>query len=524
VTTRLVAAALFLFTVAISAQQPPFDGKTLWRHVEVLAADDMEGRAPGSAGLVRAEAYVVDQLKAIGLAPAGTNGYFQPLTLVRRKVIEADSNVALVREGRVQPLTIGEHASILNDIDAASTVDAPLIFLGYGLRIPSKHYDDFAGLDLKGKIAVTVPGTPEGIEPDLAVQLAQPATRWQQFRDAGMIGWVEIAAPEASWTFIRDANMTTTLSLAGDQFSDGKGQQIHVLFNPAHADLLLDGTGHSAKELFALGQAYRPLPRFPLKARLRATTRMSRTILNSSNVIARLDGDDPVLRHEYVVLSAHIDHLGIREPVNGDRIYNGAVDNASGVAALLDIAQSLKREGVRPKRSVLFAFVTAEEDGKLGSRYFAARPTVNRGSIVADLNIDGIQAVVPLKALQVLGAEESDLGQVARRIAAEHHVDIEGDIEFQAGRFATGSDQGSFAFAGIPAVKLNVGFPGDLAAVQQKWRREHYHTPFDDAQQPINFESIARYEEIARDLLLAVANAPRRPAWKPGSVYERYAR
>jgi Zn-dependent M28 family amino/carboxypeptidase len=245
--------------------------------------------------------------------------------------------------------------------------------------------------------------------------------------------------------------------------------------------------------------------------------------VHSANLVAKLEGSDSRLRNEYVVLSAHIDHLGVREPVNGDRIYNGAVDNASGVAALLDIASALRRDGARPKRSVLFTFFTSEEDGKLGSKYFVTHPTVDRKSIVADLNIDGIQAIVPLKAVQVLGAEESDLGDTARRIVASYRVGMDIELEFQSSRFANSSDHASFAFAGIPAVKLNVGFPGDLNAVQQKWRRERYHTPFDDAQQPIDLETIATYEEIARALLLEVTNNPHRPEWKPSSFYRRNA-
>lgn len=294
------------------------------------------------------------------------------------------------------------------------------------------------------------------------------------------------------------------------------------MFNPAHADKLFEGTGHTAEEVFALGKAGKSLPRFPLRVSLRATTRVLKEFVGSANVVAKLEGSDARLRNEYLVLSAHVDHLGIREPVNGDRIYNGAIDNASGVAALLDIAAALKREGTRPRRSVLFTFFTAEEGGKLGSRYFTAHPTVDRKSMVANINIDGIQAIVPLKAILVLGADESDLGDASRRVAASHNVAMDIDLEPRSTRLTCCSDQASFVFAGIPAVKLNVGFPGELNAVQQRWRRERYHTPFDDPQQPINLETVAKYEEIARALILEVANNRRRPEWKSSSFYKRY--
>jgi Zn-dependent M28 family amino/carboxypeptidase len=520
----VVLGAFVSIGLCAAAQQRTFDGKTLWSHVEILAADDMEGRAPGSTGLNRAEAYVVNQLKKIGLTPAGVNGYYQPVKLLRRTVAESDSNAALLRDGKPEPLVLGEDAFFPNDVDHTHQVEAPLVFLGYGLQIPERHYDDFAGLDLKGKIAVTVPGRPEEIAEGLAVQYSATSRRWKQFRDAGLVGWVEIAAPEASWSFLRDAITSTTMYLARDEVNDANRQQMRMVFNPAHADKLFEGSGHTAQDVFALGKAYKRLPRFPLRVSLRATTRMLKESVDSANLVAKLEGSDPRLRNEYVVLSAHIDHLGVREPVNGDRIYNGAVDNASGVAALLDIADALKREAVRPRRSVLFTFFTAEEEGKLGSEYFTAYPTVDHRSMVADLNIDGIQAIVPLKAMQVLGAEESTLGETARRVAASYQVGMDTDVDYQFSRFANSSDQRSFAFAGIPALKLNVGFPGELNAVQQRWRRERYHTPFDDPQQPINLETIAAYEEIARALLLDVANEPRRPQWNSSSFYRRYAR
>ena len=517
-----ILGGFFLLAIRAADQQYHFDGKTLWHHVEVLAADDMEGRAPGSHGLERAEAYAIDQSKEFGLAPAGVNGYFQPVKLVNREVAEMNSSAALVRDGEAEPLVLREDVFFTNDVDQPPKLEAPLVFLGYGLQIPEKNYDDFAGLDLKGKVAVTVPGVPNGVEGPLASHYLANPRRWKQFRDAGVAGWIEIAAPEASWSFLVGAITTTRIYLAGDEFNDAKGQQLHAVFNPAHADKLFEGTGHTAEEVFALGKAGKRLPRFPLRASLRSTTRMRTEFFDSANVVAKLEGTDARLRNEYVVLSAHIDHLGIREPVNGDRIYNGAIDNASGVATLLDIAAALKQDGTRPKRSVLFTFFTAEEGGQLGSRYFTAHPPVDRKSIVADINVDEIQAYVPLKAMLVFGVDESDLGDAARRAVASHNLPMDIDLEPQANRFINSSDQGSFALAGIPAIVLKVGFPGELAAAQRAWRRERKHTPFDDTQQPINFETIATYEEIARALLLDVANNPRRPQWKSSSFYNRY--
>jgi Zn-dependent M28 family amino/carboxypeptidase len=280
---------------------------------------------------------------------------------------------------------------------------------------------------------------------------------------------------------------------------------------------LFAGTGHTAHELLATARAGEPLPRFDMAVRIRARTRVVKTSVESANLIAKLEGSDPKLKHEYVLLSAHIDHLGLRDPVNGDAIYNGAIDNASGVAVLLDIAAQLNTENTRPRRSVLFAFFTAEEGGLLGSKYFVAHSTVDSRSIVANINVDNVQAVVPLKAIEVLGMDASDIGDAVRRVVAAQGLAL--DVDERLGN----SDHLTFIEHGIPAVKVNVGFLGEMVAIQEQWRRERYHTPFDDLLQPVDLESAAKYEQFVSGLLLDIANNPRRPAWKANSFYRRYA-
>lgn len=193
--TALVLSATVLITMYAAAQQQHFDGKTLWHHVEVLAADDMEGRGTGTPGLERAQAYVVDQLEKAGLTPAGVNGFFQPVSIEESRI--SDCSAALVREGRIESLALTEDAACTTFVRMPAKVDAPLVFVGYGLRVPEKGYDDFAGLDLKGKIAVTIPGQPEGVDGPLAAHYM--ARRWQQFREAGLIGWIFIPVPSAPW-------------------------------------------------------------------------------------------------------------------------------------------------------------------------------------------------------------------------------------------------------------------------------------------------------------------------------------
>lgn len=512
--TILAVAIAVLCTASYVLSAQHFDGKSWRHHVEVLAADNMEGRGLGSAGLKRAQDYVVANLRKQGIAPAGVNGYYQPLRVVIREVIAGESKAALVRDGKSIPLTLGEDVVFTPSVELSSAVDAPLVFIGYGLKIPEKNHDDFAGIALKGKVAVSLSWPPQGVTGLLATHYLAAHRRWEQLRAAGAIGWIHFAWPGADWSFVSGIGSGATTDLVSDN-SSAQPNVLAMLFNPAHADKLFEGSGHTAQELLTLARAGKPVPRFDLPVRIRATPRMKKRFLDSANVIAKLDGRDPQLRNEYVVVSAHLDGRGIRDAVKGDAIFNGAIDNASGVATLLDIATQLKRDAGSPRRSVLFAFFTAEEGGLLGSKYFVAHPTVASKSIVANLNVDNVQVIVPLSAVEVLGMDDSDLGDVVRRVTTSQGLSL--DLDSRLGN----SDHLSFIDAGIPAIKINVGFPGELAAVQEAWRKERYHTPFDDLQQPLNLEAAAKYEEFVLALLLEVGNGSRRPEWKPGSFYRR---
>src|SRR4029077_17050926 len=246
--------------------------------------------------------------------------------------------------------------------------------------------------------------------------------------------------------------------------------------------------------------------------------------VESSNIVAKLTGSDPALKNEFVVLSAHIDHIGIGAPINGDRIYNGAMDNGSGSALAMDIAASLKAHPEKVQRSILFLLVTAEHKGLLGSKYFAAHPTVPSKSIIADVNVDMFLPIVPLKILKIEGIEESDLRPRARAIAQSMGIKPTADPEPLRNAFIR-SDQYNFIKKGVPAVKCDVGF--ELGTPEQKifkdWLTHPYHAPSDDVNQTVHLSSAPLYEEFTRRLLLETANTPARPQWKPDSFFRRYA-
>ena len=313
-------------------------------------------------------------------------------------------------------------------------------------------------------------------------------------------------------------------ALADDSLGDTPGQRIALTVNPATAERWFAGSGHTAADMLALAEERKPLPRFPLSGQLHGTLVTSSSPLESDNVIGVLPGTDPQLRREYLVLSAHLDHLGRGEPVNGDSIYNGAMDNASGMATLLDVARRLGESGVRLRRSILFLAVTAEEHGLLGSRYFTVHPTVPASAIVADLNTDMFLPLFPMRSLIVNGVEESDLADDLRRVARAAGIEILGDPEPERNAFVR-SDQYSFIRRGIPALAFKIGWTLGSPEHQtvKRWRTERYHAPSDDLNQPLDLQAADDFTRLYTALVEAIANRDTRPRWNDSSFFKRFA-
>jgi Zn-dependent M28 family amino/carboxypeptidase len=509
------------------AAEPRFDGKSWWYYVKILAADEMEGRETGSLGLRKAQEYVVSQMKQAGLEPVGAKGYYQPVRFVSRQVVERESGLELVHNGQTQSLTLGEDAIFSTRVNLASALEAPLVFLGYGLKVPEKDYDDLAGQDLKGKVAVLFAGAPEEIPGALASHYQSAGERWKALYKAGAVGIITIPNPafmDIPWSRISANRNHPSMALQGQEFDETAGEELAVTFNPEHADKLFAGSGHTMQEMLDLLKARKQMPRFPLAINIKSRALVTRKDVESANLVAQLTGGDPRLKGEYVVLSAHLDHLGIGEPIHGDRIYNGAMDNASGSAVLLDMIAALKKSPRKPKRSLLFLFVTGEEKGLLGSRYFTAHPTVKPESMIANINIDMFLPIVPLKVLTVYGLAESDLGDAARDAAQALGVQVQADPEPQRNAFIR-SDQYNFIRHGIPAVAMGVGFVKGSPEQEtfKTWLTQRYHAPSDDTDQPVDLAAAGKYEEIIRALTLRAADEAKRPQWKTDSFFRRYA-
>lgn len=518
----LLPTVLMLSTLPLPAQGP---AEKWWAHVTFLASDAMNGRDTGSPGHRKAAEYIAAEFKRAGLTPGGTNGYFQPIRFRSRRIVEDQSSLSLVRPGgAVEHVVLGDEATFSMRIEPAPSVEAPIVFAGYGLQVPEARHDDLAGLDVKGKIVMLVTGGPSSIPGPLLAHYQ--SVRWEYLKKAGAIGVFGIQNPKGQdipWERSKLSRFMPALAIADPALDETLGQQVAVTINAAKADKFLVGSGHTMKELLALSNEGRVLPRFAIPSAARVMVTIDAKPLESDNVIGILPGTDPVLRSEYVVISAHFDHVGSGEPIAGDRIYNGAMDNASGIATLIETAAAAAAQGGF-KRSIVFAAVTAEEKGLLGSRYFANKPTVPASSIVADLNTDMFLPLFPLKSLIVQGLEESDLADDLKRVARPMAIEVLSDPEPERNAFVR-SDQYSFIKTGVPSLSLKVGFARNSPEheIVKRWRTERYHAPSDDLAQPIDRQAAEDFGKVYLKVVEAVANRAARPQWNRDSFFRRFA-
>ena len=524
---RLLVCLSFLGTVAAGPDWEAL-GKRWWAHVKFLADDRLEGRNTGSAGFERAADYVVEQFKEAGLKPAGEQSYRQTVEFNAMQIDESASSIELVRDGQAMPVKLGDEAFFdLMHSELSPAVEAAAVFVGYGLTVPELNYDDFAGLDLKGKVAVYVKGGPKTMSTEIKAHYQSGDERRKALRKAGAIGVASIPDPKAievPWSRTAATRLQPEMELSDKPAGKQTDLQVALTINPAHAEVLFAGSGHGFQEVLSALEADKPLPHFPLAVRLRTKLSMNKWKVKSENLAGMLVGSDPAQSKEYVVISAHLDHLGIGAPVDGDKIYNGAMDDASGIASLIEIARGMKESGAKPKRSILFLAVTGEEKGLLGSRYFAEHPTVDRKNIVADLNMDMYLPLFPLKYLEVQGLNESTLGEDLRAVCEQAGVQVQADKQPDHIRFIR-SDQYSFIRKGVPSLAFKFGWlPGTPEEKRfNDWYKERYHGPADDLSQPVDLAGAAQFNAILEKLALRVADEAQRPAWKSESFFKRFA-
>ena len=522
--TLLAIASLMMTTV--SARAEPDRAERWWSHVSTLASDAFEGRAAGSPGYDRAADYVIGAFKDIGLRPAGTDGYRQRVAFTQQVILSERSSAALVGAGKRTKLAMPADLIISGGGGPVpERIDAPLVFAGYGLHLPEAGHDDFAGLDLKGKIVVVLSGGPATLSGALKSHARSERAGWLAAR--GAVGLIQLVSPgqvEIPWERRIALGGSPALYFEDAALRDTATPFLNAQLDPAKSQLLFDGSDHDFAAIAAAADASAPVPTFPLVKRLKAHVVVSRTPLASDNVIAVLPGSDPKLAAEYVVLSAHLDGYGVGTPVRGDAIYNGAFDNASGVASLIELARALKAGKDRPRRSILFAIVTAEEKGLLGARYFAARPSVPKQSLVANLNFDMALPIFPLVAVTPIGYDQSSLGDQAEAVSRAMNLPIWPD-PFPDRNVFIRSDQYAFIREGIPALFFKYGFKAGTpeAQMEKAWRANIYHSPFDDVNQPVLPAESVKLNDYVTAVTLRVANARERPTWNDDSFFKRFA-
>ena len=502
------------------------DGKRWWTHVQFLADDKLEGRNTGSEGHRKAAQYVADQFERAGLRPAGKS-YLQTVPFHVQRIEEAKCLVEVIRPNQApEPLKLGEDVILSTRGEYAKSLEVDAVFVGHGLVIPELGINDLAGLDLKGKAVVILAGGPSTIPSALKSHYSSGEERSKAFSAAGVAGTINVQNPkfmDVPWARQAANRLQPTMRLADASLTEGGGMKMGLSVNPAQFDRFLEGTGHTFKELLNLADNDKPLPKFPMPMKFRVRAAAKEWSVESQNVVAMLEGSDPKLKSEFVVLSAHIDHLGVSESGGADRIFNGAMDNASGIAWMLETARRVKESGMKPKRSLLFVAVTGEEKGLQGSKYFAAHSIVN-GKLVADINMDMVLPLFPLKYLEVQGLGESTLGNDIREVCKTHAVEVQFDKEPNANRFIR-SDQYSFIKKGVPSLAFKFGWIKGSAEekIYRDWYRDRYHAVTDDLSQPVDLEGAGMFTSILFDLLSRVADAPERPRWNQDSFFKRFA-
>ena len=536
-----------VLVAATAAQSPDYagEGKAWWAHVQVLADDKLEGRNAGTPGYDRAVEYVESQFKAIGLKPAGTAGFRQPVKFENR-TLGPNPELSLIRDGKTESLTVGQDATLNARAEFDGAIEAGMVFIGYGLSIPEAGWDDLAGVNLRGKIAVYVNTFPPINVSDNVKSHANTADeRWAAAKRAGAIGIASMAIPAAAPAPAPGSapaappaapaaagqgrggpppTPAPVVVLADRDVQNLSGQRVALTITARGAQKLFTGSAHALADIGQLARDGKQLPRFDLPGRLKVQATVTKETFESSNVAGLFEGSDPALRSEVVVMTSHLDHVGIGRAVNGDSIYNGAMDDASGIASMIEIARMLKASGASTKRSIMFVAVAAEEKGLLGSRYFAARPTVPFEKIVANINLDMFLPLYPLKVIEVQGLAESSLGESVRAAAKTLGVDVQTDREPAQNRFIR-SDQYSFIRQGIPALAFKFGyeFGSPDETTRLNWVRDRYHQPSDDLTQPVDLEAAAKFNRVIMTLLQRVATDTARPTWNADSFFKRFA-
>jgi hypothetical protein len=512
-----------MLTVNVKKALDVVDTAEIKADIKYLADDKLKGRAPGTEGYQMAVDYVISREKELGVKPAGENGGWLQTVKLRKSFVKENS---LSLSGSNYSVTKSDYIIYPNPANENVKVFGGLVFAGYGISEPKLGYDDYAGIDVKGKIVIVTRGTPDKFSSSVAAHVANSTQILKVAAQHGAIGVIMGSQDSTA----RMPNLSRGIFSVLDENGN-------VVISRIYYSNQVSVYGSFGYKLFnvLLQQAGKAMP--TVLAQLKSGTPNSFAIdaganigvistfkdIISYNVIGKIEGTDPKLKNEYVVHSAHLDHLGIGPAVQGDSIYNGAHDNASGVASVLAIAKIYKNIDIKPKRSILTVLMTGEELGDLGSGYFAKHPTVKVGSMVADVNTDMPTIIAPLLSITALGAEHSSLATQVAEAAGYLDISVEPDPEPKQARF-TRSDQYSFVLQGIPALHVKYGNKtadgkNNLADFVAPWRAKYYHKPQDDINGIFDFAAGKKYAQLNFLIGYLVAQDDARPTWNAGDIF-----
>lgn len=526
----LGSAAPSLDTPAVTAALDAVTADGVERHMRVLADDSLEGRAPGTHGFDGAAAYVESTVRSLGLAPAGVDGYRQPVPLRESLVEEAKSGLTFRTADGTSELTYARDFTLSPDpLRTEATVTAPVVFAGYAVSAPDFGYDDFAQVDVSGKIVAYLTGAPPSLPSNPRAYYSSGAVKKAELIRRGAVGMLSFTSPDDPrfrWEVSVARSRRGGFTWLDDTGTPREGSESPIRgsasLNQSAAQALFEGAPAALPDVFAAAAASTPQGfELPVEATIRTASR--HRPVQGYNVVAKLEGSDPALRDQHVVYVAHVDHFGIGTPVDGDSIYNGAHDNASGVSIVLEVARAFTELPQPPRRSVLFAFVTAEEWGLLGSDYFAESPTVPRSSLVAAMTLDMPFLFHPLLDIVPYGSEHSSLSEAVEAAADRLGLAIGPDPIPEQVLFIR-SDHYSFVRRGIPSLFIKSGFETgnpalDGGAINSAYRRDRYHTPQDDLSQHFEFEAGAAHARVNFLTGYYVAMQDERPHWNRNDFF-----
>jgi hypothetical protein len=522
----LVSLALASPLPAQPAATPPvFTPESFRSHVTFLADDRLEGRDAGTRGYDLAALYVAGRFEALGLKPARADGWYQqvPFLEFRHSGEPASLTIGGRRFLHGQEVTLSPSPE-----EARVAVDAPVVFAGFGLEAPQLGIDDYKGLDVRGKIVVVLNGFPKGMKSDVGAHLNSEKRRVASQR--GAVGLVTIRtlaeAKRRPWARMQETANEPSIGWTGADggaYTPAPNLRFRATLDTPAAEALFAGAKTPLTRLLAQAERSGGRPKgFALKPRIAVSQQSSLRRFTSPNVLAVLPGSDPALAGEYVLLMAHLDHEGIKaegasNAKGGDRIYNGAMDNAVGIATMIEVARAMATSPDRPKRSILFAAVTAEEDGLLGSQYLARHPVAG-GRVAAVVNLDMPVLLYDFKDVIAFGAEHSTMGEAVARAGKGMGIALSEDPLPQEGLF-TRSDHYRFVQEGVPSVFLMTGFANGGREKFTDFLATHYHKVSDQLSLPIDWQAGAKFARINYEIAREIADAPLAPRWYADSFF-----